>query len=350
MQGLLDIEVVVVGDEIDSLILVEELLNLGIRCRAFAITPSTSFPQLTLHARTLEILDQMNVLSLFTENAIKSTAMKFCTSPSGQVTKVSLDGLQNTTEHPYFLSMNSAKVKNRFEEHLRDARNFTVEKISDVLEIHNDDEIKLTVETTPGMIEEIKAKYLVLCTSSQELYKKIGIEISPSQDSRRSYWGVEAVVELDIPDPHEPTVIWSNEGSLSIVKVAPEDRYLLLLDIDGDPRNTMTIEEFKTLTNQYSKPFKLIFNSVDWLRKFTSLEYKNSRYSQGSILFCGKATYSQNPMESSRDLNRGIQDVHNLAWKLNLILRGFGKDSVILETYSQERSPIIETLPNITNR
>ncbi|ORY02212.1 hypothetical protein K493DRAFT_312120 [Basidiobolus meristosporus CBS 931.73] len=351
MQGLLDVEVVVIGNDIDSLILVEELLNLGIRCRAFAITPSAEiFPQLILHARTLEILDQMNLLSFFTEASVTSTGMKFCTSPTGQVTMISLEGIQNITKHPYLLSVDSAEVRNRFEEYLKNVRNFRIEDICGIMEVSNDDGVKLTLEVTPGAIEEVKAKYLVLCTSTQEIFRKIDVEVAFSQDSKRSYWGAKAAMNLDIQDSHEPTVIWSNEGSLSIVRVANENEYLLLLDMDDIPQKEMTSEEFQQLANRYSMPYRLDFDSTHWVQRFPDIEYKNPCYVKGSILFCGKATYSQNPMESSQDLNRGIQDVQNLAWKLNLLLRGFGKDSLILETYAQERSPRIEILPNITNR
>ena len=41
---------------------------------------------------------------------------------------------------------------------------------------------------------------------------------------------------------------------------------------------------------------------------------------------------------SRRACARGIRDSHNLAWKLDLVLRGYA-DAAILDTYQPEREP-----------
>lgn len=39
-------------------------------------------------------------------------------------------------------------------------------------------------------------------------------------------------------------------------------------------------------------------------------------------------------------MNTGIQDVHNLAWKLASLVKGIAPSS-ILETYEMERKPVL---------
>jgi 2-polyprenyl-6-methoxyphenol hydroxylase-like FAD-dependent oxidoreductase len=41
-------------------------------------------------------------------------------------------------------------------------------------------------------------------------------------------------------------------------------------------------------------------------------------------------------------MNTGIQDAFNLAWKLALVIRGFGDEETLLGSYSAERSPIAD--------
>lgn len=61
-------------------------------------------------------------------------------------------------------------------------------------------------------------------------------------------------------------------------------------------------------------------------------------YRIGRVLFAGDACH-RHPPASGLGLNTGIQDAHNLAWKLALVVKGKAGDA-ILDTYEQERRPI----------
>ncbi|WP_405824044.1 FAD-dependent monooxygenase [Streptomyces sp. NBC_00838] len=62
------------------------------------------------------------------------------------------------------------------------------------------------------------------------------------------------------------------------------------------------------------------------------------RYRDGRILLAGDAAHRQ-PPTTGLGLNGGIQDVHNLAWKLAAVLDGRAGDS-LLDTYETERRPV----------
>jgi 2,4-dichlorophenol 6-monooxygenase len=63
-------------------------------------------------------------------------------------------------------------------------------------------------------------------------------------------------------------------------------------------------------------------------------------YRQGSVLLVGDAAH-RFPPTGGFGLNTGIQDAHNLAWKLASVLRNPGDDA-ILDSYDRERRPIAE--------
>jgi hypothetical protein len=48
-------------------------------------------------------------------------------------------------------------------------------------------------------------------------------------------------------------------------------------------------------------------------------------------------------------MNTGIQDAHNLAWKLALVLRGEAKSN-LLDSYEQERLPVIKSIVSNTEK
>lgn len=62
------------------------------------------------------------------------------------------------------------------------------------------------------------------------------------------------------------------------------------------------------------------------------------RYRVGRVLLAGDAVHRQ-PPAVGLGLNTGIQDAHNLAWKLAAVLTGRADDS-LLDTYESERRPI----------
>ena len=61
-------------------------------------------------------------------------------------------------------------------------------------------------------------------------------------------------------------------------------------------------------------------------------------YRVGRVLLAGDAAH-RHPPASGLGLNTGIQDAHNLAWKLALLTRGHAAPA-LLDSYEQERRPI----------
>jgi putative polyketide hydroxylase len=62
------------------------------------------------------------------------------------------------------------------------------------------------------------------------------------------------------------------------------------------------------------------------------------RYSHGRIFLAGDAAHEM-PPTGGFGLNTGVQDVHNLAWKLAAVLRGVAGPA-LLGTYHDERQPV----------
>jgi 2,4-dichlorophenol 6-monooxygenase len=63
-------------------------------------------------------------------------------------------------------------------------------------------------------------------------------------------------------------------------------------------------------------------------------------YGAGRIFLAGDAAH-RFPPSGGLGLNTGVQDAHNLAWKLAAVLKGHA-DAALLETYQSERQPIAQ--------
>ena len=66
------------------------------------------------------------------------------------------------------------------------------------------------------------------------------------------------------------------------------------------------------------------------------------QYRQGRVFLAGDAAHEM-PPTGGFGLNTGVQDVHNLAWKLALVLKGAASDR-LLDSYHDERQPLGRTI------
>jgi putative polyketide hydroxylase len=65
-----------------------------------------------------------------------------------------------------------------------------------------------------------------------------------------------------------------------------------------------------------------------------------SQYRQGKIFLMGDAAHVL-PPTGGFGMNTGIQDAHNLAWKLAFVLKGHASEK-LLDTYDEERAPVAQ--------
>src|SRR5262249_38458208 len=66
----------------------------------------------------------------------------------------------------------------------------------------------------------------------------------------------------------------------------------------------------------------------------------------GRIFLAGDAAHIHSPF-GGQGMNTGLHDVWNLAWKLDLVLRGRGNER-LLDSYSSERLPVIKQVIKTT--
>jgi len=73
----------------------------------------------------------------------------------------------------------------------------------------------------------------------------------------------------------------------------------------------------------------------EWISVYTFQCRRLDRFRHGSIFFVGDAAHQVSPF-GARGANSGVQDADNLAWKLDLVIRGKAPES-LLDSYDDER-------------
>ena len=117
------------------------------------------------------------------------------------------------------------------------------------------------------------------------------------------------------------------------------DRWLLLerigVQVDERPRPPTEAETIQTLRAVLRQPdldIRIINQAVWRLTRRIA-----SRFREGPVFLAGDAAH-RFPPTGGLGLNSGIEDVHNLAWKLAFVLQGKASER-LLDSYDQERRP-----------
>jgi 3-(3-hydroxy-phenyl)propionate hydroxylase len=75
---------------------------------------------------------------------------------------------------------------------------------------------------------------------------------------------------------------------------------------------------------------------IEWASVYTFACRRMQRFRHGRVIFAGDAAHVVSPF-GARGANSGIQDVDNLVWKLDLVLKGLAPDA-LLDSYDFERT------------
>jgi 3-(3-hydroxy-phenyl)propionate hydroxylase len=74
---------------------------------------------------------------------------------------------------------------------------------------------------------------------------------------------------------------------------------------------------------------------LEWASVYTFACQRMQAFRHGRVLFAGDSAHGVSPF-GARGANSGVQDAENLAWKLDLVLRGKAGDA-LLDSYASER-------------
>jgi 2-polyprenyl-6-methoxyphenol hydroxylase-like FAD-dependent oxidoreductase len=209
-----------------------------------------------------------------------------------------------------------------------------------------------SVET--GETEDVRARYLVAADGAGSTMRRAaGIAmVGPTNLAVMSndYWtgdlsripAAEGTAGF-LLFPHDEA-----QARVTILNTNGRDRWLTVSQIgetDDNRERPWSDAEFADMTRrQVGLPdleVSVINRSIWRVSKQVAETFRKSR-----VFIAGDAAH-RFPPTGGFGMNSGIQDVHNLAWKLAFVLKGWASER-LLETYSSERKPVAESNANFS--
>ncbi|KZF12432.1 hypothetical protein A2J03_17955 [Rhodococcus sp. EPR-157] len=142
------------------------------------------------------------------------------------------------------------------------------------------------------------------------------------------------------PDDARPLLSWIYTPELCGVLIAHADHRYILMTAYLHPDQEIAADSRQF----WQRTLPKVLGSNDFELESTGTWVMTSqtadRFRQGRLLLLGDAAH-RFPHTGGFGLNSGVQDAHNVAWKLDAVLSGAASES-LLDTYESERRPVVE--------
>lgn len=339
------VSVLIVGAGPTGLMLAYELARHGISFRIIDKKPETTklSNALALQPRTLEIFKQLGIADDFLR--IGQTCHALCFHDRGkEFAKASFANLASV--YPFILALPQASTESILNDKLQQLAHH-VEFSRELIEVHqNLGDIDVVIRHQDGVRELLRCDWLVGCDGAHSTVREKCGFVFPGTDIDEQFVVADGTMDtfLRADEIH----IFTASGYLLGVFPIGEKYYRFAGNLQlGYPRKVFTETELKELVTSRSYG-QLTVRHADWISPFWIHSKMANDMRQGRVFLAGDAAHIHSPM-GGQGMNTGLQDAHNLAWKLSLVIQGRSDDK-LLDTYQEERIPVIKEIVKTTDR
>jgi 2-polyprenyl-6-methoxyphenol hydroxylase-like FAD-dependent oxidoreductase len=337
-----DVDVLIVGAGPTGLTMACELLRRGITCRILdkAATHGMTSRAIVAQARTLEVFDKMGIAEEVLSRGVTGIGIKAYDGDT-LLLHMNFRFLANDAiPYPYSVLI----PQNVTEELLIDLlhkEGGAVERLKEVTDLRQDaDKVVVTVHDLQNdTSEEVQACWVIGCDGVHSRTRKaLGLAFEGSTYDEEY---LIADVELDWQRSPTDVYLWMTPNGQFGVFPLPNNTWRLLATIpttDSKEAPQASLEIFQRLLQERTGDRATTISHPIWMSNFKINRRMVNFYRVQRVFLAGDAAHAHSPF-GGQGMNTGIQDAHNLAWKLALVIEGKATDA-LLDTYQEERLPI----------
>lgn len=303
-----------------------------------------------LHSRTLEIFQSLGLDEEATQGSVPEKGYVFYRN--GEVIGESLHAPIDSP-FPFGMSQSQAHTEATLESYLN-GFGVEVERAVSLTAIEQDgDGVTVTLRHEDMREETGRYQWLVACDGAHSAVRHlIGTGFPGKPDDIPYILGDVIVTGEDDLAPNKGHVFFHDNGELYFFTRLPGNRRFTIatLDAGAGTEGTPQFEELQSIVSERARQ-SLRLSDPQWLGYFRINYRLVPHYRRDRVFLAGDAAHIHSPL-AGQGMNIGIQDAHNLGWKLALVAKR--KASVeLLDSYEGERRKVadnvVEATKQITN-
>ena len=351
--------VLIVGAGPTGLTLACELARSGVSFRLIEAAPG---PQpgsrgKGIQPRTLEVFDDLGIIDRVIANGQLAMPIR-STAADGQVTLNTAQLLGDRPDIPYRASLVTPEW--RIEEALRlrlAELGGEVEFDTALNGFEQSDEGVSAVVVKGGARGEkgeagkdgeagtITPCWLVGCDGGHSIVRRQA-GITFEGETRESVRMIVADVEVDGLD-REAWHMWRHEeGHVNLCPLPSTNLFQYQAGVAPDQDPELSLANMQAILERRSRRTDIRLHEPEWSSLWRANIRLVDRYREGRVFLAGDAAHIHSPA-GGQGMNTGIQDAHNLGWKLAAVAKG--ASPTLLDTYDAERRPVAANVLALSN-
>ena len=349
------IDVLIVGAGPTGLTLACQLRRLGVDFRIIDKNqePSTTSKAIGLQYRVSEVLTWMGLFDRFLSRGVTGTGVSFYAGGE-RILHLRLDRLHGMSGRgafePKSIVLPQSVTESLLIEDLAE-RGGEVERGTSFVEFTQEsDGVVSRVRRPDGGEEVVGSRYLVGCEGPHSAIRKQAGLSFEGKTYPVSYFMAD--VELDWEVDRGDVRVWIHEdGMFSAIPMPGERRWRLFVESGKkveEGATEVTLDLVRRLMAERTGDRVTRATSPTWLSEFRISCRMVDRFANGRVFLAGDAAHVHSPT-GGQGITTGVQDAYNLAWKLDMVLRGVAPDS-LLDTYTEERLPVVRRVLKNTDQ
>lgn len=340
-------QVLIVGAGPAGMFAACELLRRGVSVRIVdaAPEPAPHSKALLLWPRTLDVLAELGLACEVRQRGIRIDSFKYY-SEREQLANVKFSSdlaswalPQCSTEE--ILRTKLATLGCRTE---RGIRLLALDRIDFSENSTNSSGVTAVLEHQDGYIERFHTPWLIGADGAGSTVRaQLGLGFTGSTYANR-FLLADAYIDGQLAD-NEAHYYQSRDGVLVIVAL-PSGLFRFFASLQQGSIPDANLPLMQRLVEERG-PSKIRLVDPEWTSMFRVHRRRVERFQFGRAFLVGDAAHIHSPA-GGQGLNAGLQDAHNLAWKLAAVIQG-GARQKLLESYTSERLPAVQRVMRDTD-